>query len=119
MMFPRRLHRETYPEARKIAEIMVAPAVWRPVHEKLHANVSIVPMLGFRALQMIAKDIRSSYDDPFEAIGEYCDIADNVAQRPSISDIEQRLIALHVEALQRQVPFLEQAKQHQVLDTVA
>lgn len=110
MNFPKKYHRETYPQAAYLAEIMVVRDMWRPIHDELHANVSAVPGLGYYALCSVARDIRPYYENPLEAIDEYSKLVESAANSPNCRRGEAALNLLHIEILREQIPFVEDSQ---------
>lgn len=105
VVFPRKLH-EVYPQGKAIREALLVRDMWRPDHENLHRSVSPLPVLGYYALQRVARDMNSYYADPLDGIDDFCFAVENANMHPKCKPMERKLGELAIETIREQIPYI-------------
>ena len=105
VVFPRKLY-EIYPQGKAIRDALLVRDMWRADHEHLHANVSPIPVLGYYALQRVARDMNIYYADPLEGIDDYCFAVESSNKHPKSKPMERKLGELAIETIREQIPYI-------------
>lgn len=89
----------------------LVPVIDRSAHEYLHRNSPHVPLLGYNALQLVARDMRSYSNNPdtFAVVDALRFAIDDAGRHPRAHDVERQLAVLANEAIEVQLPFLKEA----------
>lgn len=110
IMHPKRVY-EVYPQSLYIRKSLLVRGMPRHLHELLHLNTSPVPLLGYYALQRVATDIDSYYDNPLDGIDDFCFAVENANQHPKCKPMERQLGELAIATIREQIPFIRRSVQ--------
>lgn len=105
VVFPRKMY-EIYPQGKAIRNAILVRDMWRADHENLHRNVSPLPVLGYYALQRVARDMDSYYADPLEGIDDFCYAVENSNRHRNCKPMERKLGELAIETIREQIPYI-------------
>ena len=105
VIFPRKQY-EVYSQGMAIREAILVRDMWRPDHDNIHRNVSAVPMLGYEALQQVARELHRHYQDPLEGIDDFCFAVEKSNEHPRCKPMERKLGELAIETIREQVPYI-------------
>jgi hypothetical protein len=108
IMNPQRVH-EIYPQSAYIRNAMLVRDMPRHLHELLHRNTSPIPLLGYYALQRVARDMQPYYENPLESIDDFSFAVDLANKHPKAKRVERMLGELTVETVREQIPFIRRA----------
>lgn len=98
---------ELRPPAKKIRNNpWLVPTIARDVHEELHREAPIVPLLGYHALMRTANDFQPREGDYLGSIDELLFSIDRSIQHPKTKMVEAELAQLTMRALELQKPFI-------------
>lgn len=101
-----RLEHELRPESRMIRETpSLVPLMDRGIHTELHKHCPTVPVLGYHALMLVARDYNPT-DDTFESIDNLMLAIESAAKHPRAHELERRMADIVVESLELQRPFI-------------
>lgn len=110
ILFPRKPW-ETYTEGASLRGTnALIPLMDRNVHNELHRNVPIVPLLGFNALYTVYRGFQTT-GDTFQDIARLQSLIDRASDNPKAHEIERGLGDLAIHALDLQIPFLKEGMQ--------
>jgi len=79
----------------------------RSLHDELHANCEPVPVPDHNSLEYIVKRMGHPRD-VVDGVEIYSRLAEKAAQRPYVTDIQQTILGLSVEAVRQQLPYLKE-----------
>lgn len=79
----------------------------RSLHDELHANCEPVPVPDHNSLEYIVKRMGHPRD-VVDGVEIYSRLAEEAAKKPYVTDIQQTLLGLSVDAVRQQIPYLRQ-----------
>lgn len=108
ILFTKRAHNLTE-DLQKVRSIRwLKPPLHRDVHDALHQEVQLVPILGHRAAGLVRRNYEPMPGDYIQSAYMYCwSVEEAVARYPS-SSIEFKLGELVVYAVEQQIPFIKE-----------
>lgn len=100
-----RVHNSYEPSA-YIRSVMLVRNMPRHLHEELHRKTATVPLLGYHALQRVAREMKPYYEDPLDSIDDFSFAVDLANKHPKAKRVERMLGELTVETVREQIPFI-------------
>lgn len=89
---------------RKTSEL--TPEIWQPAHNELHRNCPIVPLLGYRALELVKANFEPANDNTMKSIDRLLCTINQVSNNPDMHIIERHLAELAMHSIELQVPYI-------------
>jgi hypothetical protein len=76
-------------------------------HRELHKNVSVVPLVDNYMLSRAARRFEGRVNDPLRTMQQLATCIEIAMDFPKVTDIEYRLGALAVDAIEAQIPYIK------------
>lgn len=76
-------------------------------HQELHKNVSMVPLLDWRTAYKVRRDFEAEPGQYVQNLGALCLNIEEQLRHPRTSDLERACGELTVQAIQEQIPFIQ------------
>lgn len=102
----RRAEWEATPEGLHLREAIVARDMLRGAHQRLHNTTSPVPVPLYHSLQWISNRFQPN-GDVFRRIDDFSLLAESANRLKFVKPIEVEVNLLAIEALQAQIPYLQ------------
>ena len=89
---------------RTVGELM--PELWQPAHDSLTRACPIVPLLGYKALELVTADFRPVKDNTMNSIDRLLCTINKVSNNQSMHQIERQLAELAMHSIETQIPYI-------------
>ena len=103
-----RRHWNSTEEAQYLRRIpQLIPPIEQEWHSELHKNCPAVPLLGYHTLKRVAADFLPQRM-PLDSIADLLIAIDTASRHHKVHPIERELAGLAIEAIELQIPYIEQ-----------